>query len=154
MAPKNVHSAVWALVRGQHGGVSRGQLLELGFTADAIRHRIATGRLHPVFAGVYAVGRPEVSRMGRWMAATLACGEEAAVSHSTAAALYGIRPYRPQEAIEVSVPSRQSPRTRGVRVHRGKTDIGSPRHHRIPVTTPVETLIDLAARLPRDDLEA
>jgi len=154
MTGKSVHAAAWALVGEQHGVISRIQLVELGFSAKAIEHRIATGRLHPVFPGVYSVGRPEVSRLGRWVAATLACGADAVTSHNTAAALYGVRPYRPHEPIEVSVPSGRNPRTDGIRVHRRRGRVETTRHQRVAVTTPVETLVDLAARLPRDDLEA
>jgi hypothetical protein len=66
------HRAVWALAR-RHGVVARWQLLDLGFHPQAIKHRIAKGRLHPVYRGIYAVGRPQLSEKGRWMAAILAC---------------------------------------------------------------------------------
>src|SRR5215210_883674 len=82
---------VWALARRQHWVVTRGQLLHLGFNSDWIQHRLARGRLHPVHRGVYAVGRPELSRFGRWMAAVLACGPDAVLSHASAAALWGVR---------------------------------------------------------------
>src|SRR5258705_13201472 len=83
---------LWSLTQKQHGVVARRQLLALGLTADAIKHRLKRGRLHPVFRGVYAVGRPELSRHGRWMAAVLSCGRRAALSHESAAALWGVRP--------------------------------------------------------------
>jgi very-short-patch-repair endonuclease len=81
----------WKLVERQHGVISRAQLLGLGFSTDAIAHRIATGRLHPVQRGVYAVGRPQLSRHGRWMAAVMSCGEQAVLSHASAAMLWGLR---------------------------------------------------------------
>src|SRR4029077_19156465 len=65
---------VWELVEAQHGVVSRRQLRALGYSRHAIGHRISIGRLWPVFRGVYAVGRPDLSSQGRWMAAVLACG--------------------------------------------------------------------------------
>lgn len=80
---------VWALVRAQHGVIARRQLLALGFTRHAIEHRIRRGKLHPLWPSVYAVGRPEVSREGRWMAAVLACGEDAGLGFATAAGLWG-----------------------------------------------------------------
>jgi hypothetical protein len=70
--------------------ISREQLLELGFTRAGIKHRIAKRRLHVVGRGVYAVGRPELTQFGRWMAALLATGPEAVLSHTSAAALWGI----------------------------------------------------------------
>src|SRR3954467_13692434 len=92
-----------ALLRRQHGVVARRQLLELGLNADAINHRLERGRLHPVVRGVYAVGRPEVSRFGMWMAAVLACGPCAVISHGSAAALWAIGSYIGD--ITVSIPA-------------------------------------------------
>jgi very-short-patch-repair endonuclease len=135
--------------------VSRAQLLELGFSEDWIRHRIAKGRLHPVRRGVYAVGRPGLTPLGRWMAAVLACGDGAALSHTSAGALFGILRDCSDE-IEVSVPTGRDPRPQGIRVHKrkflGGEEVGS--HQNIPVTSPIRTLIDLAARLHVPELEA
>src|SRR5947207_2638946 len=83
--------AVSEIAAQQHGVVSRVQLLDLGYRPDAIQHRLETGRLHRVHLGVYALGRPELSLQGRWVAALLSCGLAAMLSHDTAAAHYGIR---------------------------------------------------------------
>jgi predicted transcriptional regulator of viral defense system len=80
----------WELARRQHGVVARRQLLALGFSKRAIEHRVGRGRLHVVAHGVYAVGWPELTRRRRWMMAVLACGDGAALSHRSAAALWGI----------------------------------------------------------------
>jgi Protein of unknown function (DUF559) len=150
------------LAAAQHGVVAWEQLRELGFSAEAIRHRINTGRLHPLMRGVYAVGRPEVSRRGQWMAAVLAYGPGAVLSHASAAAFWEIAPDRPGP-IEVSVPTsggkrhRHRPRTAamgsaarvpGVRVHRrpGLRPADIVRRDGIPVTNPVLTLVDMASR--------
>src|SRR3954447_16461469 len=125
MAPKSVHKAIWDLVQWQHGVISRPQLLAFGLSPDAIRHRVEIGRLHPIFRGVYAVGRPEVSRLGRWMAATLAAGDGAVLSHDSAGALMMICPYRPQFPVEVSVTAERSPRAQGLRVHRRQAAIAT-----------------------------
>jgi hypothetical protein len=74
------HSAFWFLVRRQHGVISREQLLELGFSAAAIRHRVERGRLVPLWRGVFSVGRLEPTREALWMAAVLAAGPGAALS--------------------------------------------------------------------------
>src|SRR3982751_2134303 len=92
MTTTSLQRTIWALVRRQHGVIARWQLAGLGLTPSAIRHRIRTGRLRPVHRGVYAVGRPELTQHGRWMAAVLACGPDALLSHESAAALWGIRP--------------------------------------------------------------
>ena len=60
--------SVWELARWQHGAVARQQLLALGLSRRAIEHRLATGRLHPVAPGVYAVGRSHLGALGRWWA--------------------------------------------------------------------------------------
>src|SRR5438046_1728078 len=83
---------VWQLVRRQHGTIARWQLCDFGYSQKAIDHRLATGRLHRTpFRAVYAVGRPELSELGKWMAAVLACGKGAVLSHQSAAALWEIR---------------------------------------------------------------
>jgi hypothetical protein len=83
----------WVIARiadHQHGVVTRRQLREAGFHESSIRRRIAAGRLHPLHAGVYAVGRRGVSRHGRWLAAVLACGDGALACGQTAAAVWGV----------------------------------------------------------------
>ena len=94
---------VWRLAKRQHGVVTRGQLLALGLGASAIEHRLSNGRLHPLMRGVYAVGRPDVGRLGWWMAAVLACGPKALLSHHSAAALWGIRRAQPKDVRQADV---------------------------------------------------
>jgi very-short-patch-repair endonuclease len=147
-------TAIWALVRRQHGVVARRQLLGLGLTPRRIERRIASGRLHPVWRGVYAVGRPALGQRGRWMAAVLACGPGVALSHGSAAALWGFGAAR-GDMIDVSVPAERRSRLRGIRAHRRTqavlSDIAV--HEGIPLTSPVRTLIDLATRLRPMQLE-
>ena len=135
--------------------MARTQLRALGLSADAIRHLVSGGRLHPLRWGVYALGRPQVDDLGRWMAAVLSCGARTVLSHTSAAALLAIEREHPG-VIEVSVPLEVTRRRPGLVVHRrsglNRTDLT--RHHGIPVTTPAATLVDLAACLPRRRLEA
>lgn len=148
------NAAIWALVRRQHGAIARRQLMELGLGPRRIERRIASGRLHPLWRGVYAVGRPLLGRRGRWMAAVLACGPDAVLSHSSAAALWGIGPEQ-GDMIEVSVPATRRSRLRGIRAHRRTEavlgDVAV--HDGIPLTSPVRTLIDQATRLRPMQLE-
>ncbi|MBK5221067.1 MAG: DUF559 domain-containing protein [Thermoleophilia bacterium] len=134
--------------------MTRGALLELGFSEEAIKHRLHTGRLHAVTRGVYALGRSQLSREGRWMAAVLACGEGAMLSHRSAASLSGIADEHP-ERIDVSIPRRSDLRRAGIRVHKcprlSTESIGIKAD--IPLTQPVRTLIDLATELPPRRLE-
>ncbi len=131
---QNSGREVWALVRRQHFVITRGQLLWLGLHPDAIEHRIATGRLHVIHAGVYAVGRRELSRLGELMAAVLACGEGSVLSHGTAAEAWGIGP---AVAARGHGPAQPSTAPTGIAVHRAAL---SPVHKTlrrgIPLTTP------------------
>jgi very-short-patch-repair endonuclease len=143
------------MAQWQHGVVSRQQLLDLGISGQSIKHRVATGRLHPVRRGVYAVGRPQITRYRRWMAAVLSCGPHSVLSHGSAAVLWRIRTPG-TDRIHLSVPARFTGRPAGVIVHR-RTSLGpedTTRHESIPVTTPTCTLIDIATFLPRGQLEA
>jgi hypothetical protein len=133
------------LARRQHGVVAREQLLALGFTKSAIEHRIRTGRLHPIVRGVYAVGRRHLSREGRWMAAVLACGPGAVLSHRSAAAHWGFGKEH-ADYIDVSVVRTSESRLRGIRCHRRPSLPASAITTRlnIPLTQPAQTFLDLA----------
>jgi very-short-patch-repair endonuclease len=151
MATDDVQAAAWRLARRQHFALTRAQLVALGFTLGAIRHRREDGRLHTIWEGVYAVGRPNLTREGLFTAAVLACGDGAALSHESAAELWGIR--RPHTGpIEVSVPATRNPRRAGLRVHR-RAAFDTTRRQRIPITTVVQTLIDGSLRLDATQLE-
>jgi predicted transcriptional regulator of viral defense system len=149
--PQSSGGGPWSLARNQHGVISRSQLSALGVTSKAIEHRLAKGRLHRIRPGVYAVGRPQITRYGRWMAAVLSCGPRAVLSHRSAAALWQIHTPR-DDQIHLSVPVRLTGRPAGVVVHRRTTltPEDTTRHESIPVTTAICTLVDLATCLPRD----
>ncbi|HET8814297.1 MAG TPA: type IV toxin-antitoxin system AbiEi family antitoxin domain-containing protein [Solirubrobacterales bacterium] len=144
----------WRLAKRQHDAIARIQLLELGFSPKAIKHRISRGRLHPVRRGVYAVGRPSLTPHGRWMAAVLVCGDGAVLSHSSAAALWRIG-FEQHSVIELSLPSKSHREVPDLCIHRRRSlrPRDTTTRHNIPVTTPVQTLIDLALRLNRRDIE-
>ena len=148
------HSAgdagVWSLAESQHWVVTHAQLVGLGLHPQAIKHRIATGRLHPVGRGVYAVGRSGLARHGRWLAAVLSCGSGAAVSHMSAAALWEIARDR-SARIEISATTLTHRSRPGIVVHRrpGLRADETTSHDSIPVTTPARTLVDIAVRLGR-----
>jgi hypothetical protein len=125
--------------------VARSQLLALGYTKSAIEHRVWIGRLHPAARGIYAVGRPRLSREGRWTAAVLACGPGAALSHRSAAALWGFGKEH-EDYIDVSVRRASEARISGIRCHRRPSlPAGAVTTRRnIALTQPVQTFIDLA----------
>ncbi len=146
---------VWKLAGRQHGMVSRQQLLALGFRSDAIRHRVANGRLHPKFRGVYAVGSPHITKRGWWMGAILRGGDGAFLSHFTAAELWEVIDHQ-RSRIHVSVPRGACPRCSSLRIHRrcGLSSTEIIAVDGIPVTAPARTLLDLATMVGPAELEA
>jgi Transcriptional regulator, AbiEi antitoxin len=128
--------ALGDLARRQHNVVSLTQLRALGLSASAVRSRAASGRLRRIHRGVYAVGHDRLTGEGCWMAAVLACGPDAALSHRSAAALWGLRPDN-RAVSDVSLP-RPSVRSRPeIIVHAAPTlrsadhpAAGDPLHHR------------------------
>lgn len=143
----------WALAENQHGVVSSDQLRRVGYTRQAIHHRIRTGRLHPLHRGVYVVGRSAVTDHGRWMAAVLAC-EGGVISHSSAAALWRMG-LEERDLVELSLPSLSRRRRPGLQIHQRPSLRGRDitREYGIPCTTPVQTLVDMSLRLDRPGVE-
>lgn len=143
----------WQLAQAQHDVITHPQLREAGYSSDAIRHRVRSARLFVLWPGVYAVGRPTVTRLGRWKAATLACGPQSALCGESGAALVDLRSGEGR-SIEVAVPeaTRRSPRGIRVRRCRGLAD-----HitgvHGIPVCSTPLLLVQLSERLGRDSIE-
>jgi very-short-patch-repair endonuclease len=138
------------LAARQHGVVSTAQLRALGLSYDSIHRRASNGRLHRLHRGVYAVGHRALSWQGRYMAAVLVCGADAAVSHRSAAALWRMLPFA-DGPVHVCVSS-DSGRARraGIRIHR--TGSLMPRdltvREGVPVTSPSRTLADLKRAVP------
>ncbi len=143
-------AAVADLARRQHGVVSRDQLVGLGLGADAVDWRVRRRRLHRVHRGIYAVGHLSLTRNGRFMAAVLACGDGAALSHFSAAVLWELLWDR---GWPVHVTAPRERRRPGIRVHKGNLEGERVRRDGIVVTTPGRTLVDLADVAPRRLLE-
>lgn len=138
----------------QFGVVSRAQLLAAGIGPGAIDTRLRGHRLHRLHRGVYAVGHQVLVPLAREMAAVLACGEGAAVSHRSAAAVWRLLGERDSEPVDVTTAG--SGRSRpGLRVHR-TTRLAPEDVRRItglPVTSPARTLIDMAETAADRELE-
>jgi very-short-patch-repair endonuclease len=133
--------------------VSRWQLDQAGVGKNAISARLQAGRLHRLHAGVYAVGHRVIPKQGWWIAAVLASGPDALLSHHTAAALWGLRGYS-GGAIHVTVP-RKSTSSKRIRRHLSHVppDERSEKEG-IPTTSVHRTIFDLAATTSIDDVIA
>jgi predicted transcriptional regulator of viral defense system len=148
-----VDTLIAELARRQHGVVEHDQLRALGLSDSAISWRVGRGRLHRLYRGVYAVGHTRLSAEGRRLAAVLACGTGAVLSHQTAAAQWGIRPSS-SPVIHVTVPTTNGRRRPGIRVHRTRSLLptDATRHDGIPITTVGRTLLDLTSSLDAGSL--
>ncbi|HEU4657736.1 MAG TPA: type IV toxin-antitoxin system AbiEi family antitoxin domain-containing protein [Capillimicrobium sp.] len=133
-----------AIARRQRGVVARRQLLEAGVSAAAIDRLLANGRLVRLHRGVYAIGHAALPRDALWIAAVLAGGPGAVLSHRSAAAAWGLREGAPR-LVDVTVRGRAGLRQRTLRAHTGRLHPGDvTRLDGIPITTVPRTLLDLA----------
>jgi very-short-patch-repair endonuclease len=132
-----------AVAARQHGAISSAQLLAVGLSHKAIARCLEEGFLVRWLWAVYAVGYVPQTSIARAMAATLACGPTAVVSHRSAAELWRIGP-RWRGAIEVTCASKRA--HPGIQVHRSKTlvDGASTLLRNVPITTVARTVVDLA----------
>src|SRR2546423_11940748 len=147
---RDVDAVIARLAARQHGVVARWQLLAGRLGRRAIDHRVERGRLHEVHRGVYAVGHQALSQRGRWMAAVLAAGPGAVLSHRAASGLWGVRR---SNALEITAPGRR--RRPGIVTHEAllpRDEVTT--RAGIPVTTISRTIFDLAAVASFHDVEA
>jgi very-short-patch-repair endonuclease len=137
----------------QHGVIATWQLFTLGYPHHRIAVLVRNGWLHRLHRGAYAVGHARLSAKGRWMAAVLACGPDAVLSHRAAAALHDLQRI-PSGKIDVTAhSSRVHP---GVRCHTSRClpDQDRTLIDGIPVTSVERTLLDLALTYSRQRLRS
>jgi very-short-patch-repair endonuclease/predicted transcriptional regulator of viral defense system len=153
MAPPR-DAAIARLADDQHTVVSLAQLRALGLSDSGVRKRVASGRLHRIHYGVYAVGHGRLTREGHWMAAVLAYGPTAHLSHRSAAALWNVRPDN-RPIADVSLPRRSARSRPGIAAHASATLTAADctTVDGIPCTTLARTLLDLAEVVDRRRLE-
>lgn len=148
-----VNRAIAAVAAQQHGVVSRQQLRQLGLTDRTITQRAKSGRLHPVGRGVFSVGHGRIGRHGQMLAAVLACGRWAVVSHGTAAELLGLWDKK-GAAVDLIAAGQSGRRVHGIRGHfvpmpeDDEVDVWNG----VPCTTASRTLVDLAGVLSEKSL--
>src|SRR5438067_2368595 len=121
----------------QHAVFDLDQLRALGLSVRGVQQRAGASSLHRVYHAVYSLVPPELlNRNGRYMAAVLACGAGAVVSHRCAAVLLELRSYD-GATIDITVPARSGRRHAGLRIHRSTTltDADVTRIEGVPCTT-------------------
>lgn len=141
-----------ALAARQWGVVSRAQLLDAGLSRKTVANRVRSGHLIRLHRGVYAAGHARLRREGRWLAAVLAVGPGAVLSHRDAAGLHDLRPANHASTDVTTTANR--PDEPGIQVHRTRVldDKDITTVSGIPVTTVARTLVDLAGQIPHDHL--
>lgn len=145
--PHFVEAHIARIAARQHGIVSVRDLRQLGVSKFGVRHRIERGLLHRVHYGAWAVGYRTLTNERRWMAAVCASGPAAALSHESAARLWGV--WRGSERATHVTTTRSKRGVRGVATHRSRrfAQADMTTRHGVQVTTLERTLVDLAARL-------
>lgn len=141
------------IAAAQHGPFTLAQLKALGLPARTVQRRAAAGRLHRIHHGVYALTpRQLLTYRGRLMAAVLACGEGAVLSHRSAADLLGLRS---TARAGIDVTARTHRRIEGVDIHRSRTltRVDLTLVDRIPCTTVARTQLDLCDVVPLHQVE-
>jgi len=148
--------AISRLAGRQRALVTRAQLRELGIGRRAIDYAIARGRLHPIHHGIYSlVPLPALPDLACELAAILACGDAALLSHHSAAAVWGLRRSL-IGAVHVTVIGKETGRRRpGIKVHRvcGLDPRDIRRYQGIPITSPARALLEIAPDLTDRQLE-
>jgi very-short-patch-repair endonuclease len=153
----SVEGRLGALAAAQHGCVSLEQMLALGLSERAVHQRVTAGRLHRVHQRVYSL-EPELrDTRARFMAAVLACGPGAILSHRSAGELWGILEPRDDEdaPIHVFAPNRRGRSPAGIAAHRNRSLASGDRTvlHGIRCTTVSRTLLDFAAEASIKELK-
>jgi very-short-patch-repair endonuclease len=118
-----------------------------------VLRRVRAGRLHRLHRGVYAVGHTVLTREGRWLAAVLACGDGAVLSHRSAAAHWGLLTNHSTRTDVTTLRRRTGNAT--IRLHRSRflDARDTTTHQGIAITSVARTLLDLAATVRPDRLE-
>jgi predicted transcriptional regulator of viral defense system len=148
IAPHNgvqIDRLVGEVAARQHGLITLAELFALGISSRMIESRMRRGFLIRIYPGVYAVGHRPATQDARWLAAVLACGDGAVLSHRSAAALWMVR-QTSSPKVDVTAPTRRGYSLSDISLHRANTiqreDLDEVRS--IPVTALPRTVVDLA----------
>jgi very-short-patch-repair endonuclease len=151
---RRLQDRIASVAARQHGVVTRSQLMGLGLSRSAIARSLEAGRFQLLHRGVYLVGLLKPLRATE-MAAVLAGGPKARISHTSAACLWRMGPVEPPSVVHVSVPGGGRGRRPGIHFQRviQWADDESTAVDGIPVTSPARTLVDLGGMIGSRELE-
>jgi very-short-patch-repair endonuclease len=154
VSSRSIDGILATLAAGQHGVVARWQLLEAGISARQIRLRLASGRLHQIHRGVYLVGHIVRPPLAAEQGALLACGEQAVLSHRSAADLWALLSYPASAPPWITIPPERRvvrPRIKIRRAVLAPRDVR--KRHGLRLTSPPRTILDLSAFPDEGELE-
>ena len=134
----------WLSRRGKYGFITWDQALAAGLTAVVVRRLVAQGHWERQGNGLYRINGVKETWRGRLKGISLRAGDRAAISHRSAAALWGLEGFEPWGRVDVTVPRSRRPRIAGVSVHRRDLPRIAEKDG-IPVTPIPETILDLCA---------
>jgi very-short-patch-repair endonuclease len=146
---------VW--LAGHYGVVSRREALALGLTNAQIASRLRSSRWEVVCRGVYHLSGAPMTPLSRLRAAVLLGGSGCAVSHRSAAWLWGIA--QPTDTIDalqdatITAPRSRSARISGVEVVRSRHPVRVVMRSGLPCTDPIRTIVDCAAGVTAEELD-
>lgn len=151
-----IWAAAAAVASRQHSVISLTQLFHCGLSPGAVKYATHTARLHRLHRGIYAVGHPRVSHRGRWLAAVLAAGPGALISHLTAARLYRLHPPDSSAAVDLTLPhpAKRGHTRPGIHTHAADVPAGDAGLAAgIPAVSPAWMLLGVAASASAATLE-
>jgi very-short-patch-repair endonuclease len=143
-AEENFVPGVGATATRQRGAISYQQLLAVGLRHSAIGRRAAGDSLYRVYRGVYVVGHKALAPLAMESAALIACGEGTILSHESAAFAWAMLAAYDGD-VHVTVVGGKRRSRQGLRVHQASTAPPVRRRHGLLVTSPAQTILDLAA---------
>lgn len=155
MRDREATAAIRGLAERQHGVMAHRQLVELGLGPRLLSRRREAGLLIPLHKGVYALAHQRISREGRWMAAVLACGPGAVLSHFYAGRLWGLCGSRGEIEVLRQSGGFRPQGHRSVRLHQTRRLLSFEVtvERGIPTAAMERVLLDLAARTDSKRLE-
>lgn len=144
---RGLDNRIAELASGQRFLITRDEVFDLGGSDEMVVSRLESGLWTRVHPGVYQIDRRPLDRESRLLAAALACGPDARVSHRAALVLWGMDGVT-RAPLEVTMPFGNLAVPDGVIVHRSRRATPKREHRGIPVSSPERTILECSLYLP------